>query len=89
MRASRDLIDLKTEAKIQKASEGLLAAVSQLQSTYPGKPFTLDGRLVGDSEEVVASLAYKLTQNEGLTKLPDAVCYEGEMFRSRPPLARA
>lgn len=83
MRASRDLIDLKTEAKIQKASEGLLAAVSQLQSTYPGKPFTLDGRLLGDSEEVVASLAYKLT------KLPDAVCYEGEMFRSRPPLARA
>ncbi|MEN5036302.1 hypothetical protein [Pseudomonas sp. TWI929] len=44
---------------------GLFAAVSQLQAAYPGKPFTLDGRLVGDIGEVVASLAYKLTLNEG------------------------
>ena len=82
-------MDPKIESKIQNALEGLFAAVSQLQSAYPGKPFTLDGRLVGDIGEVVASLAYKLTLNEGLTKHHDAVCDEGVMSRSRPRLARA
>lgn len=70
-------MDPKIESKIQIALEGQFAAVSQLQSAYPGKPFTLDGRLVGDIGEVVAGLAYKLTLNEGLTKHHDAVCDEG------------
>ena len=70
-------MDPTIEVKIQKALEGLFVAVSQLQEAYPGKPFTLDGRLVGDIGEVVASLAYKLTLNEGLTKHHDAVCDEG------------
>jgi len=70
-------MDPSIESQIQNALEGLFAAVSQLQSAYPGKPFTLDGRLVGDIGEVVASLAYKLTLNEGLTKHHDAICDEG------------
>ncbi|WP_350298556.1 DUF6998 domain-containing protein [Pseudomonas putida] len=83
-------MDPKIESKIQNALEGLFAAGSQLQSAYPGKAFTLDGRLVGDIGEVVASLAYKLTLNEGLTKHHDAVCDEGRNVQiSRPPLARA
>lgn len=70
-------MDPKIESKIKDALEGLFAAVSELQSVYPGKPFTLDGRLVGDIGEVVASLAYKLTLNEGMTRHHDAVCDEG------------
>jgi len=70
-------MDKNIEANLQTALEGLFTAVSQLQAVYPGKPFTLDGRLVGDIGEVVASLAYKLTLNEGLTKHHDAVCDEG------------
>ncbi|AYN18046.1 hypothetical protein CHR29_23990 [Pseudomonas monteilii] len=69
-------MDATIEAKIQAALEGLFTAVSQLQAAHPGKPFTLDGRLVGDIGEV-ASLAYKLTLNEGLTNHHDAVCDEG------------
>ncbi|WP_280344261.1 hypothetical protein [Pseudomonas sp. BN607] len=70
-------MDPKIESKIKTASEGLFAVVSQLKPAYPGKPFTLDGRLVVDLGEVVASLAYELTLNEGLTKHHDAVCDEG------------
>ncbi len=70
-------MDPKIESKIKTALEGLFAAVFQLQSAYPGKPFTLHDRLVGDIGEVVASVAHKFTLNEGLTKHHDAVCDEG------------
>ncbi|MDR6711250.1 hypothetical protein J2W83_000840 [Pseudomonas hunanensis] len=70
-------MDPSHELKIKQALEGLFGAVAQLQQVYPGKPFTLDGRLVGDIGEVVASLAYQLTLNEGLTKHHDAVCNAG------------
>lgn len=77
-------MDPSIEVKIQNAQEGLFAAVSQLQEAYPGKPFTLNGRLVGDIGEVVASLAYKLKLNEGLTKRPDQdhVRYEPDVSGS-------
>ncbi|MBA6067553.1 DUF6998 domain-containing protein [Pseudomonas mosselii] len=70
-------MDATIEPKIKNALHDLFAAVGQLQAAYPGKPFTLDGRLVGDIGEVVASLAYRLTLNDGLTKHHDAVCDAG------------
>jgi hypothetical protein len=66
-------MDAQVQDKIKKALEGLFSAVGMLQEAYPGKPFTLDGRLVGDIGEVVASLAYKLVLNEGLTRHHDAI----------------
>lgn len=55
--------------------EGIFAALQQSAFFLQllDKPFTLDGRLVGNIGEGVASLAYKLTLNEGLTKHHDAV----------------
>ncbi|AZE48242.1 hypothetical protein C4K04_2569 [Pseudomonas chlororaphis] len=70
-------MDQVIQRKIEEALKGLFSAVSMLQEAYPGKPFTLDGRLVGDIGEVVASLAYDLTLNEGLTKQHDAVTRDG------------
>ncbi|MDE1167715.1 MAG: hypothetical protein PW845_20665 [Pseudomonas sp.] len=52
------------QGQINRALEQLFEAVSKLKAAYPGKPFTLDGRLVGDIGEVVASLGYKITLNE-------------------------
>lgn len=65
------------QKQIAGALEELFGAVSKLQTAYPGKPFTLDGRLVGDIGEVVASLHYRVKLNEGLTKHHDAVCDDG------------
>ncbi|MNG10465.1 hypothetical protein D3C84_939360 [compost metagenome] len=70
-------MDQVIQRKIEDALKGLFSAVSMLQEAYPGKPFTPDGRLVGDIGEVVASLAYGLTLNEGLTKHHDAVTDDG------------
>lgn len=70
-------MDQVIQRKIEEALKGLFTAVSMLQEAYPGKPFTPDGRLVGDIGEVVASLAYDLTLNEGLTKHHDAVTSDG------------
>jgi hypothetical protein len=70
-------MDQAIQVKIEEALAGLFTAVSMLQEAYPGKPFTPDGRLVGDIGEVVASLAYALTLNEGLTKHHDAITDDG------------
>lgn len=70
-------MDRAIQLKIEEALKGLFTAVSMLQEAYPGKPFTPDGRLVGDIGEVVASLAYRLTLNEGLTRHHDAVTDDG------------
>ena len=70
-------MDKDIQGKIEEALKGLFAAVAMLKEAYPGKPFTLDGRLVGDIGEVVASLAYSLTLNDGLTKHHDAVTDDG------------
>lgn len=70
-------MDSAINQKITEALASLFAAVAMLQEAYPGKPFTLDGRLVGDIGEVIASLAYQLTLNEGLTKHHDAVSDDG------------
>jgi len=59
------------------ALQQLCSAVEGLQQSYPMKRFTLDGRLVGDIGEIVASLHYALTLNEGLTKHHDAVSDDG------------
>lgn len=72
-----DLVERDIAEQIRTALEGLFSAVAMLKDAYPGKPFTLDGRLVGDIGEVVASLAYAITLNEGLTRHHDAVSDDG------------
>ena len=44
--------------KIDEALSKLLAIVNELQASYPPKAFTLDGRLLGDIGEVLASEVY-------------------------------
>ena len=65
------------QEQIAGALDQLFDGVSKLQAAFPGKPFTLDGRLVGDIGEIVASLHYQITLNEGLTKHHDAVADDG------------
>ena len=41
-----------------EAIKQLCQVVKQLRDAYPGKKFTLDGRLVGDRGEVLAQFEY-------------------------------
>lgn len=71
----------QVQAQITEALEKLFGAVALLKAAYPGKPFTPDGRLVGDIGEVICSLYYKLTLNEGLTRHHDAVADDGRLVQ--------
>ncbi len=62
---------------IPVAIEELLSIVKRLHNSYPGKKFTLDGRLVGDLGEVLVAENYDLTLHKGLRKHHDAEASDG------------
>ena len=45
---------------ITKALKSIFAGIEQLREAFPGKAFTIDGRLVGDIGEVIAALEYDI-----------------------------
>ena len=62
---------------IPEAVKQLLRIVSELQNAYPGKKFTLDGRLVGDLGEVLVEEAYDVRLIPNLQKHHDAIASDG------------
>jgi len=62
---------------IPDAVNQMLQIVEQLQSAYPKKRFTLDGRLVGDLGEILVEGAYDVGLNKGLQKHHDAITSDG------------
>ena len=63
---------------ISEALPKLLQIVSELQSAYPRRRFTLDGRLVGDIGEVLVADRYDVALYRGLEKH-----YDGETSKNR------
>lgn len=57
--------------EIARAVKELLKIVSKLQSRYPAKKFTLDGRLVGDIGEILVAHHYDVELFEGLHRHHD------------------
>jgi hypothetical protein len=51
--------------------------VNNLHQKFPIKPFTLDGRLVGDIGEVIASIFYDVDLHKGLKKYYDGETSDG------------
>jgi hypothetical protein len=68
---------MKEEA-IKRALELIFQGIGQLKKEFPGKEFTIDGRLVGDIGEVIAALEYDI-------KLYDVLVsgYDGETSDGR------
>jgi hypothetical protein len=66
---------------IPDAVNQMLQIVKQLQSAYPKKRFTLDGRLVGDLGEILVEDAYDVGLNEGLQKHHDAITSDGRQVQ--------
>lgn len=62
---------------VPEAVKQLLGIVGRLHSAFPHKPFTLDGRLVGDLGEVLVEQMYELTLLDGLQKHYDAKTLDG------------
>lgn len=62
---------------IPEAVAQLQAIVARLNSTFPSKKFTLDGRLLGDIGEILVAQAYGITLPEKLSKHHDGQCAAG------------
>jgi hypothetical protein len=56
---------------LPEAIKKLLSIVKEIEEQYPGKKFTLDGRLVGDIGEVLVSENYDVILYEKLAKKYD------------------
>ena len=50
-----------TRQNITSALALIFNGIDQLKQAFPGREFTIDGRLVGDIGEVIAELEYELT----------------------------
>ena len=66
---------------ITKAVKELLAVVKELHEAYPKKPFTLDGRLVGDIGEALAEHLYQLEVFDRLERHHDARTPDGRLVQ--------
>ncbi len=63
---------------IEEALQKIFSGIRQLKEAFPGKEFTIDGRLVGDIGEVIARRDYDLELYEGLEKEYDGETPDGK-----------
>ena len=56
----------------------LYKITNELEQTYPGRKFTVDGHLVGSIGEVIVAEHYGLSLLPNSTKTHDAVSKEGK-----------
>ena len=53
---------------LRKAIRHLYVSVDKLNSAFPGKPFTPDGRMVGDVGEAIAAIKFGVVLDKKLRK---------------------
>lgn len=63
---------------IKEKINELYAIINDLAQNFPGRPFTLDGHLVGSIGEVLASLYYGLELMPPSCKVYDAISKDGK-----------
>ena len=59
----------------------LYKITSELEQTYPGRKFTVDGHLVGSIGEVIVAEHYGLSLLPNSTRTHDAISAEGKMVQ--------
>lgn len=59
----------------------LYAITNELECTYPGRKFTIDGHLVGSIGEVIVAEHYGLELLPSSTEIHDAVSAEGKLVQ--------
>jgi hypothetical protein len=70
-----------SKISIPEAVRDLLWIVRRLESAYPHKKFTLDGRLVGDIGEILVEEAYDLRLFMDMTKYHDGRSSDGRLVQ--------
>jgi hypothetical protein len=78
--STRDLICYHppmSRAAITDALSLIFRGIQQLNSAFPNRAFTIDGRLVGDIGEVIAALEYDLVLDDKSQATYDAVAGDG------------
>ncbi len=63
---------------IRQALDSIFTGVKALRKAFPGKEFTIDGRLVGDLGEVIAAMNYDIKLYP-----KSQCCYDGEYSDGR------
>jgi len=66
---------------IPDAVNQMLQIVKQLQTAFPKKRFTLDGRLVGDLGEILVEAAYDIELHDELQKHHDGIASDGRQVQ--------
>jgi len=69
------------DTTIPDAIKQLLRIVKRLQSAYPKKSFTLDGRLVGDLGEILVEGVYDIELHSNLRKHHDGATPDGRQVQ--------
>jgi hypothetical protein len=64
-------------ADISSALQLIFQGISQLQTAFPHRLFTIDGRLVGDIGEIVAALEYDMVIDPVSQKVHDGTTADG------------
>jgi hypothetical protein len=65
---------MRTRLPLPPPVAKLYAAVAELEATYKGRKFTLDGHLLGSVGEVLAETALKMRLLKMSAPVHDAVC---------------
>ncbi|SOE92703.1 hypothetical protein SAMN05414139_05462 [Burkholderia sp. D7] len=55
----------------------IAAGISEMNTAFPHRKFTMDGRLVGDVGEIVAELEYDITVDRISRKIHDGITSDG------------
>lgn len=66
-----------SRAAITDALRLIFQGIKHLETTFPNRAFTIDGRLVGDIGEVIAALEYDLALHEISQPMHDADTTDG------------
>lgn len=63
--------------RIEEALKLIFQGIGKLKEQFPGKAFTVDGRLVGDVGEVIAALEYEVDLYDVQTPVHDGETSDG------------
>lgn len=55
---------MPNQEEIKVGLKSIFAGITHLRNSFPGREFTIDGRLVGDIGEVIAELVYDIKLDE-------------------------
>jgi hypothetical protein len=74
---------------IREALELIFAGIRKLSETFPERAFTIDGRLVGDLGEVIATLEYEVKLHDVIRPDHDADTLDGRQVQIKATFKNA